>query len=278
LGVATAVSVLAGALLVGGSVRSSLRDLFLARLGRTDLVLASAGFFPTSLSGRIASDPQFHKTFDQIAPLIATSAVAIHQENGRRASDVVVYGVDDSFWRFHNERSPVSGGPGTRDALVSQSLATALDAHSGDSILLRLHVQSDIPAETLHGRKENAGRTVRLTARHILPAQGIAEFSLLPQQGTVRAIFLSLQRLQKELEQPDKVNTLLLSKKPAEDSKSEETATRVSELSALLKAHFAPEDLGIRLRSLPNQNAISLERSSTMLTEDLITKATVVAA
>ena len=45
LGVATAVSVLAGALLVGDSVRGSLRDLVLERLGRTDHVLASSGFF-----------------------------------------------------------------------------------------------------------------------------------------------------------------------------------------------------------------------------------------
>jgi len=41
LGVATAVSVLAGALLVGDSVRGSLRDLLLGRLGKTDQVVVS---------------------------------------------------------------------------------------------------------------------------------------------------------------------------------------------------------------------------------------------
>ena len=40
-GVAIAVSVLAGALLVGDSVRGSLRDLFLQRLGNTDQVITS---------------------------------------------------------------------------------------------------------------------------------------------------------------------------------------------------------------------------------------------
>ncbi|HKO59666.1 MAG TPA: hypothetical protein VJV03_00770, partial [Pyrinomonadaceae bacterium] len=38
LGVAAAVAVLSGALLVGDSVRGSLRDLFLQRLGRTERV------------------------------------------------------------------------------------------------------------------------------------------------------------------------------------------------------------------------------------------------
>ena len=44
-GVATAVAVLSGALLVGDSVRASLRDLVLDRLGRTDEIIVSAGFF-----------------------------------------------------------------------------------------------------------------------------------------------------------------------------------------------------------------------------------------
>ena len=50
LGVAAAVSVLGGALLVGDSVRGSLRDLVLSRLGRTDDVVASAGFFRDALA------------------------------------------------------------------------------------------------------------------------------------------------------------------------------------------------------------------------------------
>jgi putative ABC transport system permease protein len=41
LGVATAVSVLSGALLVGDSVRSSLHELFLKRIGQTDYVITS---------------------------------------------------------------------------------------------------------------------------------------------------------------------------------------------------------------------------------------------
>ena len=50
LGVAAAVSVLGGALLVGDSVRGSLRDLVLSRLGRTSDVVASMGFFRDALA------------------------------------------------------------------------------------------------------------------------------------------------------------------------------------------------------------------------------------
>ena len=50
LGVATAVSVLAGALVVGDSVRASLRDLVLNRLGKTDTVISAANFFRENLT------------------------------------------------------------------------------------------------------------------------------------------------------------------------------------------------------------------------------------
>ncbi|MEE3137740.1 MAG: hypothetical protein VX338_00105, partial [Acidobacteriota bacterium] len=49
-GVAVAVAVLGGALLVGESVRSSLRALALGRLGQTDTVITSPTFFRDALS------------------------------------------------------------------------------------------------------------------------------------------------------------------------------------------------------------------------------------
>ena len=58
-GVATAVAVLAGALLVGDSVRASLRDLALQRLGQTDQVITSNGFFRDQLANDMQSDSQF---------------------------------------------------------------------------------------------------------------------------------------------------------------------------------------------------------------------------
>ena len=50
LGVAVAVAVLAGALLVGASVRESLRQLALGRLGATDAVVTAPTFFRAALA------------------------------------------------------------------------------------------------------------------------------------------------------------------------------------------------------------------------------------
>ena len=52
LGVSAAVAVLGGALLVGDSVRGSLRDIALGRLGKADQALSSAQFFREGAGGR----------------------------------------------------------------------------------------------------------------------------------------------------------------------------------------------------------------------------------
>jgi hypothetical protein len=54
--------------------------------------------------------------------------------------------------------------------------------------LIRVEKPSAIPLESLHGRKEDIGKTIRLT----LGATEPREFSLNPQQGDVRAAYVPL--------------------------------------------------------------------------------------
>jgi len=69
LGVATAVAVLAGALLVGDSVRGSLRDLVVQRLGRADLAVLSSGFFREALAADLEADTDTPRPIPNLAPL-----------------------------------------------------------------------------------------------------------------------------------------------------------------------------------------------------------------
>src|SRR5215208_5790691 len=92
LGVATAVAVLSGALLVGDSVRASLADLVRHRLGATDFVIASPLFFREQLAADVAADARFASAFRAATPLIVADAVVTDQESGRRAGRVKLYG------------------------------------------------------------------------------------------------------------------------------------------------------------------------------------------
>src|SRR5215208_4390190 len=60
LGVGVAVAVLAGALLVGESVRASLRGLFLQRLGRATHVASAPNIFRGALAEDVRAGAGFH--------------------------------------------------------------------------------------------------------------------------------------------------------------------------------------------------------------------------
>ena len=163
-GIATAVAVLAGALLVGDSVRGSLRDLVTERLGRTDRVVVSAEFFRERLADDLRSTEPFNASFSGAAPLIALPGFVSNPGSGRRVGEVRVYGVDDRFWQFHNLR-PRLLEPG--DALVSRALASELNAAPGGVVLVRVQLPSEIPLESLQGRKESTGTTLRVTVSDV---------------------------------------------------------------------------------------------------------------
>ncbi len=247
LGVAAATAVLGGALLVGESVRASLRDLALARLGNADVVLTRSGFFREELAAAL------HPS----APIIALEGVVTHEPGGKRAAGVEIYGVDERFWKFQNE-------PGTpplgREVLLTPALARELGAAAGDAILLRLPKPSAIPLESLHGRKEDAGRTLRLAVGGV----AAGEFSLRPQQGDLRAAYVPLARLQKDLDQPDKVNTILVA--------------GAADVERTLQKSCALADLGLRLRVLGKPGCLSIESDSALISDALATAASSTAA
>ncbi len=191
-GVAIAVAVLAGALLVGDSVRASLRELVLARLGRTAYVVSAANFFREELAAELRTKGESaNASFDGACPLIVFEGVVIDEASGRRGGGVQVYGVDERFWQFHG----VDAGRmalGEREMLLSAGLASELGARAGGELLLRIEKPSAIPVESLHGRKEDVGRTMRLTVREVLTAaEDLGEFSLRPKQAGEHGVFVS---------------------------------------------------------------------------------------
>jgi ABC-type antimicrobial peptide transport system permease subunit len=268
LGVATAVTVLAGALLVGDSVRGSLRDLVLQRLGRTDIAVVSTEFFRERLAIDLHADPAFENDFDDVCPIVAVPGIVGDQQSGRRSARVQVYGVDHRFWILNGI---ARAAPLERDeALLSEPLAREIGAGEGSTVIVRVQRPSDIPLESLHGRKEDIGRSIRLTVKHVLSARELGEFSLQPRQGDVRAAFVALPRLQDDLEVVGRVNTLLLAGRGgvAPDLKVGPTAgppTLETRAIELLRRRAALEDVGLKTRVLEARQLVSLETQGTLI-------------
>src|SRR5262245_36489927 len=141
LGVAAAVAVLTGALLVGDSVRGSLRHLVLDRLGNIDSVLLTQRFFRTQLADEVQSGVE--QCYSDVFPAILMQGTLDQPgEETRRASNVTVIGADERFWRQGSVRP--SKLPGLDEVVLNQTLADELRARVGGRVILRLPQSVDI--------------------------------------------------------------------------------------------------------------------------------------
>lgn len=269
LGVGVAVAVLAGAMLVGESVRASLRGLFLQRLGRASHVASAPNFFRERLGEDVRAGGGFAEAgFDSACPVVVADGVVSHEPSGRRALAVQVYGVDARFWEFQGRADAAARAPRGDEILLSPSLAAELGAAAGDAVVLRVEQPSDIPVESLHGRKDDVGSSARLTVRETLPASELGEFSVRPRQSEVRAVFVPLASLQRSLDRVGRVNTLLFSSRGAA-AEGDAARAQAERLGALLRGAATPEDLGVKLRWLDEGRGLALESESGLVGDGL---------
>jgi putative ABC transport system permease protein len=247
-GVAVAVAVLSGALLVGESVRASLRQLLFEQIGAIGFVVTSDHFFTEDLAEAIG-------TQNGHCPIIFLKGTVIHEQTGIRAHDVNIYGVDERFWKFHGLNGLSFSG--NRIAFAGEALARRLNAHPDSGLLLRVETQQSVPREWLYGRRDTVGRTIRLNCGRILSQDELGAFSLRPSQGEVLSIFVPLARLQKDLDQPSRINTILLS--------DHGPGFEIPSIQQSLKSKCTLKDLALRLRDLPSGKGFSLESDRILL-------------
>jgi ABC-type lipoprotein release transport system permease subunit len=257
LGVAVAVAVLAGALLVGHSVRASLRALALARIGKADVAVVGTRPFAASLSERLASPAR------ATVALLSVRGVVIEPASGRRASPVDVWGVDASFWAFHGIAAPPLG---ERDALASRALAEELGAAAGATLLVRAEAAQGIPGSTLFGRRDDPGRALRLRLSGVQPASALGEFSLWPRQDEARVLFVPIATLEGAFGQAGRVNLVLA------------RGDGAAAVAADLARSASLEDLGLRLREVERGQSWSLESDDALLADPVVTAAREAAA
>ena len=250
LGVATAVAVLGGALLVGESVRASLRDIALQRIGGVAHVVRSGALFREALAGELG-----HALRVASAPMIAVSGVVTEEGSGRRASKVRVLGVDDRFWAVYGR---AAAAPRGREALLSGALADELGATAGSTLLITVQRPPTIPSSSLFGRRDGLARSVRVSMTAVLAPESGGEFALEAQQQAARTVFVPLALLQRTIEQPGRVDTILLG-----------AGATAADVSAGARAAVTLDDLGVRVRDAAGGSALSIESETGLVSDAL---------
>ncbi len=260
-GAAAGTAVLTGALLVGDSMRGSLRDLTLDRLGRIEHALVSEQFFRADLADELAAQPEFREHFAAAVPAIVLRGSMKTQSSGGsepvRVGGVNVIACDERFWRLG------SGGPtempeSRRRVVLNRPLAERLGIAAGADgtgappedmrVMLHLPNLGTIPTGTLLGDKSDTVEGHRLTVSEVIPAEGLGRFTLRPSQQKPLNAYVSLElgaRLfRREIgRRPGRVNAILVA--AGDDARRKPSPGGRKVLQRLLRPKL--EDYGIRV-------------------------------
>ena len=206
-GVAVATAVITGALLVGDSVRGSLRGLVQERLGRIDQVLVAEQPFRAALAAELGCE--------EVAPLLLVpgTLATTDGEHLRRATQLSILGHTEAFWQLGSDASKDADRPAPltgNQVALSRSIAAELGVTVGDEVLLRVPLAGSMPADSVLGEKADTTTSRRLEVVAVLPDKGLAQFSLRPSQQPPRNVFLPLATLQKLLGVAGRANAVAI--------------------------------------------------------------------
>jgi putative ABC transport system permease protein len=291
LAVAVATAVIAGALIVGDSVRTSLRVMSMQRLGGITHVLHSPQFVTQELSTRVASAAgSTDESFRSVAALLMTGSVEATTESGstRRAGSVVVLGTDALGWSMLE--TGAAAPPTPRGVVLGYRTAAELNVQRGDTVTLWVELPSTIPRDSLLGERDELVREIELSVDAVLAeTDGASRFSLNPSQQLPHNAFVSLQTLQERLAldelvpsrrnpiaRPARVNTILVGQPvaaertvPSDSSVLETDQQRLKDLDKALQTALTLEDVGLKLRSVADRGYLSAESESMILADSL---------
>lgn len=238
LGVMIGTAVLTGALLVGDCVNATLKHNALTRLGDVHHALYHPTRFITEdLAKKIDNDYQ-----PNLAPGLFLQGMVSLPSSEKRANQVSVYGVDQHFWQFSvDETVPEELSTIQEDTIIfNQKLADHLGVGEGDTIILRMQKPSAISRDAPLSTDDDSILSLRLTVASIVDDDHMGRFDLRIHQVPPMNAYLPLRFLQKQVEQPGKINMILAGSTPMLEEQG-------NELKKLMRDHWTMEDAQLEL-------------------------------
>ena len=200
--IALATGVLVGSLIVGDSMRGSLRDITLERLGKIHHAVVADHFFDP----KMVNDINTHAAIILNGPIVVPSTQA-------RASKVNVYGVKDTFFYLWDNSTPNWSNTQNQvfpNIIINEYLKKELNVDIGDTVIVRVPNTGQIHPEFLLGKTDpnDVVNSIRAVISDIITSDQGGRFNLNAHQSLPLNVYLPLSVLQEKLGQQDKVNAV----------------------------------------------------------------------
>jgi ABC-type lipoprotein release transport system permease subunit len=238
LATAVCAMVITGALLVGDSVRHSLRQRVALRLGRTTHAVTSGDrLTQADLARRLTV-----KLGVPLTAVLQVPGMASAPDRNQRLNRIVLLGIEDSFSQLTaNGLFPV---PGPGEAVLGADSAARLHLAPGDVLVVRTEKLTAFPRETPLAAAADGQAVLRLTLKAVIGPAQMADFSLRAENLPPHNVFVNRSDLCRALKLPDRANLFLMA--------GDRALTR-ERVAAALATQWTLADLGLTLNELPGE-------------------------
>jgi putative ABC transport system permease protein len=242
-GLAVAIAVITGALIIGDSLSHSLEKAVNMRLGNiTHTITAGDRLFTMELGERFSK-----KTENPVSRALIAEGMAVAEGGQERLNKVQVTGVDEFFSSVLGAGSYYDSiGPG--EVIISKNMADRLNLVPGDFFQLRMKRAGVIPANTplVSDADQTVSRRVMVAA--IAEEENYGRFNLLSSQTAPYNVFTDIRWLNQVMGISEMANIIIVS--------GNEDDSRM--LSGHLSAAWSLEDANLLLDFLPDQGRMEI--------------------
>jgi putative ABC transport system permease protein len=250
LGAALGAMVLTGALLVGDSVKATLREQALARVGKADVAMTGGDrFFRAQLA---------EQGSPKTTPVLALRGSVARADGASRINQAQVFGVGSDFW----ELAPSGTGATAADELaLNERAAAQLGVKVGETLIVRVEKPGLFSRDAPLSGEENEIVSLRVKLGRVLTDAEFGRFSLQAGQVPPFSAFLPLKVLQERVGQAGRANLLLTRQADVENAAGSPPAdrangaandgTQLTQIRERVLADMQLTDAALELRDVP---------------------------
>jgi len=241
LGIALSTAILVGALIIGDSVKYSLQQITVQRLGQTSQVITVG----ERLFGQHLATELTTKTGVKTCALLRTNGFGVIEGGELRVNQLAVWGVDSLLWHFASDpKSFILKG---NEVAINENLASMAKLKVGDEFLLRVNKLNTFPANTPFVSDKESTVSFRVSIVRIMKSDELGNFNIRNIQSAPRNVFLNLNWLNQQMGLHHKANVLLVSEGHSD-----------KELIQNLQQSWKLEDINLKIRENTTLNYTEL--------------------
>lgn len=244
-------ALITGALLIGSSVKESLKKSSSERLWNTGMFISSGNrYFSSGLAERLKDNSKIAST-----GILEFNGYCQTMNSLKEAQNIHIFSVNTEFFKFQGCDS-ITIKPG--ETFINRKLAKYLGINTGEELIIHLPEISDIPSDAPFSPSAGSDNSIVLKVSRILEPSECGNYSLAVNQVTPLNVFVNPQDLKNS---QGKLNRLLIKK---------DLKINSDKITGILKNNLKPEDAGLRLRTIKKTNQAELYSDRIFIDESII--------